>query len=65
MISMTLKCPQCGSNEIDYYDCYDTESYGDEIVQSWSGCCMQCRAPLCWEEIFIFDRVNNIRIMED
>lgn len=65
MISTILKCPQCGSNEIDYNDCYDTEAFGDEIVQSWNGYCMQCRAPLYWEEIFTFDRVKGMRIVED
>jgi hypothetical protein len=50
---------------VDYNDCYDTEAFGDEIVQSWNGYCMQCNAPLYWEEIFTFDRVQNMRIVED
>ncbi len=60
-----LKCPKCGSTDIELYDCYDVNHEADFIIQHWSGHCMKCKADLLWEEVFIFEKVQNVRIEKD
>lgn len=57
-----LKCPKCGSDDIEYYDCYDTEMDEEEVIQHWSGFCMKCKEDLLWEEVYKFEKIQNMRI---
>ena len=57
-----LKCPKCGSKNIDYYDCYNTSSFDDIVIQYWSGHCVECNVNLCWKEIFEFKKTMNVVI---
>lgn len=62
-----LKCPHCGSENVDVDDCYDTEITFDPqreneiVVRKVSGYCCDCDATdLLWEEIYEFVGVRNI-----
>ena len=53
-----LKCPHCGSENVDVDDCYDTEITFDSqreneiVIRKVSGYCGDCDATdLLWEEI--------------
>ena len=60
-----LRCPKCGSEDVEYYDCYDLSSEEDIIIQYWDGFCMECKADLLWEEVFKLDKIQNVRIEND
>ena len=60
-----LKCPKCGSKDVEYYDCYDLSPEEDVIIQHWSGFCMECKADLLWEEFYKLETVQNVRIEKD
>lgn len=55
-----LKCPKCGSTNVEYDDYYDMSTFGDTVIQYWSGHCMECNVNLCWKEIFEFKETINI-----
>lgn len=58
-----LKCPHCGSTEIEEDDCIDTE-YIDSTTMSkrYCGCCTKCEALVQWEEIFTFSHYQNVEV---
>lgn len=60
-----LKCPKCGSEDVEYYDCYDLRPEEDVIIQCWSGFCMECKTDLLWEEVFKLEKIQNVRIEKD
>lgn len=62
-----LKCPHCGSLNVDYGDCYDTEitfdhqRENDIVIRKMNGYCGDCGADdLLWEEIYEFVGVRNV-----
>ena len=60
-----LRCPKCDSEYVDYYNCYDMSIYGDFVIQHWSGSCTECKANLLWEEVYKFEKIQNIRIEKE
>lgn len=57
-----LKCPHCGSNNIDIDDCLDMDCNGDWVTRKYCGFCMDCETNLTWEENFKFESYSNIKI---
>ena len=57
-----LKCPHCGSLNVDVDDCLDMTYNGDSIVREYGGFCMDCGTNLTWEENFQFESYSNIKI---
>ena len=64
-----LKCPHCGSLNVDYSDCYDTEITFDSekeneiVIRKMNGYCGDCGATdLLWEEIYEFVGVRNVMV---
>lgn len=57
-----LKCPHCGSENIDCDDCIDSEYCVDSVIRKYCGFCMDCGTLLTWEEEFEFKQYNNIKI---
>ena len=62
-----LKCPHCGSLNVDCSDCYDTEitfdhqRENDIVIRKMNGNCGDCGATdLLWEEIYEYTGVRNI-----
>ena len=62
-----LKCPHCRSLNVNYGDCYDTETTFDAekeneiVIRKMDGYCGDCGATdLLWEEIYEFVGVRNI-----
>jgi hypothetical protein len=57
-----LKCPHCGSVNIDTDVCNDTYRTDDKVIKEYSGFCMDCGTCLTWEENFQFESYSNIKI---
>ena len=64
-----LKCPHCGSLNVDYSDCYDTEKAFDYekeneiVIHRMNGYCEDCGATdLQWEEVYEFTGYQNIKV---
>ena len=57
-----LKCPHCGSLNVNYDDCFDCECCDDIVIRKYSGSCMDCDTNLTWEEEFEFKQYSNIVI---
>ena len=59
-----LKCPKCGSTDVECYDCYDLTPEENIIIRNYSGFCMDCKVELLWEEEYSLTKIINIRIGE-
>ena len=57
-----LKCPHCRSININIDVCNGTYRENDKVIKEYSGCCMDCRTWLTWEENFQFEGYSNIKI---
>lgn len=55
-----LKCLNCGG-EIEYDDCYDMECWGDSVIRSYSGHCIECNKDFLWEEVYEFKKIHDLR----
>lgn len=52
-------CPHCDCYlEID--DCSDIEFDSGKIISYWLGHCTECGKSFKWEEVYLFDRVENL-----
>lgn len=59
-----LKCPKCGSTNVVFHDCYDTD-YGAETYEELCyGYCTDCNADIKWKIVYKFIGYDNI-ISED
>ena len=60
-----LFCPFCGSIIDDYVDinadCIDFEIHPTEVILHMIGMCSTCEKEYQWDEIYIFDRYDNLR----
>lgn len=58
-----LKCPKCGSTNIEEYDCYDT-IHGEEetFKELYCGNCVNCGADLQWVKVYKFVGYEDIEI---
>ena len=52
-------CPYC---DCDLYtdDCFDIEYDSGENISHWVGHCPECGKDFRWEEVYLFDRVENL-----
>ena len=58
-----LKCPNCGSTEIEEDDCIDTEYISSTTMsRRYCGCCTKCEALLQWEEVFTFSNYQGVEV---
>lgn len=61
-VEKQLKCPHCGSAEIEEDDCINTEYNSTTIAKRLCGRCTNCEALLEWEEVFVFSNYQNVEI---
>lgn len=47
-----LKCPKCGSTNIEVYDCFDTVRGEDTYTECYVGNCKDCNTDLQWDMVF-------------
>lgn len=56
-------CPHCDCDlEID--DCPDIDFDSGKIISCLVGHCTECGKDFRWEEIYLFDRVEELREVE-
>lgn len=49
-----LRCPNCGSDNIDVYDSYDTDFGENEVFDYFCGNCLDCGREFQWTKVFVF-----------
>lgn len=59
-----LKCPICGSVQIECDDCYDIDNCDNVAVFHYCGHCLNCETSLVWDKIYTFDKYSEIEIDE-
>ena len=57
-----LKCPHCGSVNVNTDVCDDIYAIDDKVIKEYSGSCMDCGTWLNWDEVFVLKEYSNIRI---
>lgn len=61
-----LKCPHCGSDDIEENECHDTETIFDfnrgeyVVIKYFNGQCPDCKSILNWEKVYSFMGYQNI-----
>ena len=56
-----VECPSCGAEvEYDYLD--DSQFDGSKYEACWSGNCPRCDARISWTEVYLFDRIENVKV---
>lgn len=55
-----LKCPYCGSFEIELLDCLDEDASYEEIIRKYHGFCKNCNADLFWDGVYKLTDVCNM-----
>lgn len=54
-----MKCPKCNV-ELDFYDCFDLNDYGDCVVTNIVGGCPNCDKEYTWERHYTLVYEGNL-----
>lgn len=56
-----LKCPVCGSTDVEECDCYDTTTGENDVHKEYfCGNCKDCGADLQWVKVYKFAGYDEI-----
>jgi hypothetical protein len=59
-----LKCPRCGSDDIQSEDVYGIEGGIPELIEECVGVCRKCGIHLQWEQVYKFVGFRYIESVE-
>lgn len=54
------RCPHCNI-ELDYVERTYVDNSGDYYYETWEGVCPECDRRYNWDEIYSFERVDNLK----